>query len=221
MQDYEWLGDTPKDAWMETASGGRIHIFDPQPGEIQLDDIVHALGLTCRYGGHCRVHYSVAQHSVHVADIIKKRGGDETLQLQALLHDAAEAYIGDLPRPVKMWMSQFKVLDNFLTSEIMKAFKVPLVDGDLGPEIHYVDMNICHDEGKAILQSGLAPDSDVLTFDPETQKTVREKGVDFTGGKGPWWSQLESFGMTIAPWEASMATHVLRKRILSLMGDLF
>lgn len=186
---YEWLGNTPKDAWMETSTGGKIHIFDPQPGEIRLEDIVHACGYTCRYGGHCKTHYSVAQHSVHVADVVKDRGGNATLQLQALLHDAAEAYIGDLPRPVKMWMSQFQDLDAYLTGKIMEVFGVPLQNDDLPHEIHYVDRNICHDEGKVLLKSG----------------------------PGAWWSNLESFGLEIDPWGPSVAKHVMRRRIQELM----
>jgi hypothetical protein len=90
---------------MLTASG---RTFDPRAmaaggtgDSIAIEDIAHALSHICRFGGHCERHYSVAEHSLYVADILKSRGMPATGQLAGLLHDAHEAYCGDVPTPIK------------------------------------------------------------------------------------------------------------------------
>ncbi len=84
------------DAWMMTYTGKKFHFLDPQPDEIDIVDIAHHLSLLCRFTGACKYFYSVAEHSVRVAGIVRQH-----LKLSALLHDAAEAYINDISRPVK------------------------------------------------------------------------------------------------------------------------
>jgi len=81
--------------WITTYTGKRFHYLDPQPEEIDIVDIAHALSLTCRFGGHCKEFYSVAEHSIRVAEIVPKE-----FQLLALLHDAGEAYTGDVQSPI-------------------------------------------------------------------------------------------------------------------------
>lgn len=83
-------------AWIQTASGGKFHILDPQQSEIHITDIAHALSMMCRFTGHVRRFYSVAEHSVHASRIVPANDA-----LWALLHDASEAYIADLNRPLK------------------------------------------------------------------------------------------------------------------------
>ena len=75
--------------------------FDPDPEQIELADIARALANQCRFGGHTRTFYSVAQHCVLVSELIEQEGGDAQAALAALMHDAAEAYLGDLPHPIK------------------------------------------------------------------------------------------------------------------------
>src|SRR4051794_27255584 len=86
-----------------TASGARFDPFAPDAASIEIRDIAHALGNLCRFGGHCRVFYSVAQHSCLVADLVERRGAGVECVHWALLHDASEAYLGDLPHPVKRY----------------------------------------------------------------------------------------------------------------------
>ena len=81
---------------MQTASGLRFHQLDPRPDEISLADIAHSLSLQCRFGGHCPRFYSVAEHSV-----LASLAAPPLLALPMLLHDAAEAYVGDVIRPLK------------------------------------------------------------------------------------------------------------------------
>lgn len=87
---------TRKGDWIQTHLGIRFYPLDPRPEEVEVQDIAHALSLMCRFGGHIREFYSVAQHSVYVSQCVPKE-----YRLWALLHDAAEAYISDLCAPVK------------------------------------------------------------------------------------------------------------------------
>jgi 5'-deoxynucleotidase YfbR-like HD superfamily hydrolase len=80
--------------YVGTRSGGHVPLIDPLPRHIKTRDIAHALSHQCRYGGHVRHHYSVAQHSYHVS-----RG--TMFRLEGALHDAAEAYLGDVCQPLK------------------------------------------------------------------------------------------------------------------------
>ena len=83
-----------KTDWMQTYTGRRIYPLDPSSDDIYIEDIAHALSLMCRFGGHCREFYSIAQHSVLVSQYCKDK-------LYGLLHDAEEAYLTDMIRPVK------------------------------------------------------------------------------------------------------------------------
>ena len=87
--------------YIQTVSGRRFNPLDPDPGEVDIGDIARALSHLCRFGGNCRRFYSVANHSCLVADLVAERGGDVEAQLWALLHDASEAYLVDLPHPLK------------------------------------------------------------------------------------------------------------------------
>lgn len=91
--------------WMLTASGGEYHLTGAQvllPGNApRIDDIAHALATINRFNGHTTRPYSVAEHSLLVADIAASRGASRAVQLACLLHDAHEAYVGDMHSPAK------------------------------------------------------------------------------------------------------------------------
>jgi hypothetical protein len=87
--------------YLQTVSGKWVNPLDPDPEQFDIEDIARALGNLCRFGGHCRTFYSVAQHSVIVSQLVEERGGDAEDVFAALMHDAAEAYLGDMPHPLK------------------------------------------------------------------------------------------------------------------------
>lgn len=94
--------------YMHTASGGKYYPFDPRPEEVDIETIAHHLATRGRFNGATqhrlypeRIHYSVAEHSVYVARYVEKELNRPDLALCALLHDASEAYNGDLIRPLK------------------------------------------------------------------------------------------------------------------------
>lgn len=103
--------------WFQTHSGVRFFPLDPHPEDINIDDITHALARTCRFGGHVRDYYSVAQHSVIVSNIVP-----EELALYGLLHDATEAYIGDCVRPLKYSMPQYREIEENLWGVVADRF---------------------------------------------------------------------------------------------------
>ena len=86
---------------MITSSGRLFWPFDPRPEQVSIEDIAHALAHVCRFGGHARAFYSVAQHSVIVASGVHVDEHGPAAALAALCHDAAEAYCGDMIRPLR------------------------------------------------------------------------------------------------------------------------
>ena len=91
----------PSSNHIRTYTGGWINPLEPSPDEFLIDDIAHALSLQCRFTGHVSEFYSVAQHSVLVAYELMEKFGDEKLDYEGLMHDASEAYLSDIARPVK------------------------------------------------------------------------------------------------------------------------
>lgn len=108
-----------KGDWMQTATGSKFWPLDPKPDEILIEDVARALSKICRFGGHCREFYSVAQHSCHVADIVN---GDQAARRWGLLHEAAEAYIGDMVRPLKLFMAEFNRVEAEILSAVSQRF---------------------------------------------------------------------------------------------------
>lgn len=167
----EWLrGD-----WMQTYTGKQFFPFDPRVEDIDIVGIAHALAMTCRYGGHCKQFYSVAQHSVLVASKAAPHNA-----LRALMHDAPEAYTGDLIRPIKKHpeMVVFEWVEENVEKVICAKFDLPfrLVNA----EIKKLDNRILLDEREQVMT--VSPhDWAVLgeplgvTIDPWTPELAREK----------------------------------------------
>lgn len=105
--------------WMQTASGRKFWPIDPRPDEVFIDDIAHALSNVCRFGGHCREFYSVAEHSILVSYDVEPR-----LAMAGLLHDASEAYISDIVRPAKKHVAGYSEIEQRLQDAIGEAFGV-------------------------------------------------------------------------------------------------
>ncbi len=115
------------DISIETFTGRRFYLLHPEDSDIQLVDIAHALSQICRFAGHSSHFYSVAEHSVRVAAIVPKE-----IKLAALLHDAAEAYMGDISRPLKTILRDrmdFDAIENRIQAAIDDHLRVdPVAD---------------------------------------------------------------------------------------------
>lgn len=107
-------------SWMQTYTGKQFDLVDIQIDLIDIQDIAHSLSLICRYNGHCLKFYSVAQHSVLCSRMVRGRNN----KLWCLLHDAAEAYIGDITRPVKQ-IYPVKNLEDKILEKIAEKFALP------------------------------------------------------------------------------------------------
>lgn len=103
---------------IRTASGIYMNVFEPTMEMICIEDIAHALAMQCRFGGHLPVFYSVAQHSLNCSFLID----DKELKLAALLHDASEAYLMDIPRPIKKRLANYKEIEHGLMLLIAEKF---------------------------------------------------------------------------------------------------
>lgn len=112
----ERIGD-----WMQLVSGQQFWPLDPRVEEIDIGDIAHALSMQCRYGGHCLRFYSVAEHCCHVSDACP-----DEYALWGLLHDASEAYLTDVIRPIKPMLTGYKALEERLMACICERFGLPV-----------------------------------------------------------------------------------------------
>lgn len=111
--------------WIMTISRRRFHVLDPRPDEIEIGDIAHALALQTRFGGHVPQPYSVAQHSILVSEQAERRAPPGMGRMAArwgLLHDAAEAYLVDVPRPVKRQLRGYAEMETAAARAIARRF---------------------------------------------------------------------------------------------------
>jgi 5'-deoxynucleotidase YfbR-like HD superfamily hydrolase len=104
-------------SYLTTYTGKKFFPLETKSEDIEIIDIAHALSLVCRFGGHVNKFHSVAQHSVIVSDILP-----DELKMWGLLHDAAEAYIADIPRPAKEHLPQYHDLEDGILKAVAKKF---------------------------------------------------------------------------------------------------
>ncbi len=102
----------------------KIHFTptDPKIEDIKIEDIAHSLSLLCRANGHCKEFFSVAQHSLNCAREARAWGYSKRIQLACLLHDASEAYLSDVPRPLKLQMPEYKAFENKLEAMVYEKY---------------------------------------------------------------------------------------------------
>ena len=107
------------DSWIQTYTGKKFYPLNPGVEDICIEDIAHALSMQCRFTGHCKFHYSIAQHSVLVSYL-----SDDKDRMHALLHDASEAYICDLSSPLKrsVRFAEYRKIESVLQAAILRKF---------------------------------------------------------------------------------------------------
>lgn len=120
-----------KDAWIRTYSGGKVYFFEPEKSNIQFEDISHSLSMLCRFNGATQEFYSVAQHSVLVAKEVYKETEDKKISFTALMHDASEAFISDIPSPFKSEFEGYKIAEKRMEEWLAKRFKYQYPHGGI------------------------------------------------------------------------------------------
>lgn len=132
--------------WIQT-SMATVSLNNPSVDDIHIEDIAHSLSLICRFGGHCNTFYSVAQHSVLVSTLVD----DPELQLIALLHDATEAYIGDIITPLKKILSQYTDIEDKFHLTIGEKFGLGDDLVHLPPAVKYADVKALKTEVRDLM----------------------------------------------------------------------
>ena len=122
---------------MTTYSGKQFTVFEPDIEAIDIADIGHALSLLCRGNGHVKHFYSVAQHCLNCVAEAKARGYSSRIQLSCLLHDATEAYMADLIRPIKNEIPLYREIENRLQEVIFRKYGID----DLVNDVHWKEID--------------------------------------------------------------------------------
>ena len=121
---------------------GKYHFLDPSPDEIDINTIATGLSNVCRYGGKVNHFYSVAEHSVILAKKVLEETGCTDKTLAALLHDASEAYLGDVSRPLKQFLPEYIAIEEKAEKVIQEKFNIkPMCEYG-----KYLDYNVVRDE---------------------------------------------------------------------------
>lgn len=146
--------------------GARFYLLSPRQEDIHITDIGHALAMQCRWTGHCKFHYSVAQHSVYCSYL----GSDEEA-LDRLMHDASEAYMADMSRPLKHYTDAGKY---YMQQEaiVQQAVRTRYGLGPEPPSVHIADNQMMWTEKEQIMNG---PD-----FSHESQRAIHP----YTGESG-------------------------------------
>lgn len=177
--------------FIETYSGRTFRPLTPVRAGIVVGDIAHALSNQCRYSGHTRWFYSVGEHSVRVSELLGSCGYSKSVQLWGLLHDASEAYLVDLPTPLKSDLTLgpvYKRAEKRLMRSVCKRFKLQI---SAPPAVHTADAVLLATE-------------------------VR----DLMHGDRPYWKKLTERPLPerIRPWSAAVAEYEFLRRFYALGG---
>lgn len=172
--------------WMQTYTGRAFYPLDPQPADIHPTDIGHALGMLCRYGGHVRRFYSVAEHCVLMSHAVPAEHA-----LWALLHDATEAYVVDVPRPLKRMLPEYRAIEDRVMRAIIERFEL---SDTMPDQVVGADRRILLDERAELLAPPPMPWASYL-------------------------EEQEPLGVTIAGWEPAIASRRYLQRFYQLTGE--
>ena len=135
------------DSWIETYSGIKVNLVNPYPSTIRITDIAHSLSMLCRYTGHTKQFYSVAQHSVYVSLLVPP-----PQKLPALLHDSAEAYLGDVSTPLKHLLPDYARLEYRMWRTIIEKYGLEEIDVDYRA-IKCADNDMLNVEAKTLMDN--------------------------------------------------------------------
>lgn len=129
--------------WIITAGGTQFDLLNPTASAVHPRDIAASLARICRFNGHCRDHYSVAEHSLRVAELVAPEH-----KLVALLHDATEAYVGDMVSPLKQMLPAYQQIEQRIWHIICERFGI---SPTLPAEVHQADLTMLATERRDLM----------------------------------------------------------------------
>lgn len=187
--------------WLQTFTGKAVDLFEPRTDQMDIRDVAHALAMQCRFNGHTREFYSVAEHSVRVAiECFKRSGGLRTAFVAGLLHDAAEAYVGDMVQPLKrgfeiiFGLQVFRATEERIQTALLRSLHMSPGARPMHEElVKDVDVALCATEARDLL--GVAPRPWNLSAEPLAERIERTL------------SPSEAESLFFRAWNASMICH--------------
>lgn len=136
-------------SWILTNSGRHVDLLNPAPENLEIEDIALGLSRECRFSGQTRAFYSVAQHSVLASRLVP-----EERALEALLHDATEAFLRDIPTPLKKRLPEYARIEAVLDRSIRQRFGLP---EEMSPEVHRADRILLATEKRDLMPDDRCP----------------------------------------------------------------
>ena len=151
-------------SWILTATGRHLNFLDPRPEDIHILDIAQGLANECRYNGHTRGFYSVAQHSWLASTIVPRQ-----YALEALLHDATEAYCKDLTHPLKQLLPGYQEIEARIAGVIGATFGIP---AESSPPVKHADLILLATERRDLMPRDAAQWAILEGIEPLAMKIV-------------------------------------------------
>lgn len=201
MTERERIGN-----WSQTISGRMFYPMDPRAEDVDIEDIAHALSFVCRFGGHSQKFYSVAEHSVRVSDAIQQSNGSKADAFFGLLHDAAEAYIGDMIWPLKQspLVVGYREIERRVEDAIALRFALLL---EQPPIVKHFDLVLLATEKRDLMNR------------PDRSGGARREQAAAAAKLGAWHCDVvEALTEKIKPWTSSEAKVRFLDRFVELGG---
>lgn len=179
-----------------TRSGRFVRFDVPDPDTIDIGDIAHGLSHLCRFAGQTRVFYSVAEHSVYVANLCPPEH-----MLWGLLHDAAEAYVVDVPKPLKRMVPEYREIERKVMAAVCRKFGLPVEEPAC---VKRADLIMLATEGRDLcapgweqwgLQMAPLPERLVQPLHPDLARTLFLEKFRSLAGSGTPFGRMDEEAM--------------------------
>jgi hypothetical protein len=133
------------------SSGEQFSIFYPERSEFKIIDIAHSLSNICRFNGHCKHFYSVAQHSIAVKELMRNHGEDAVMQMYGLTHDVSEFVCADLQSTFKKCLSGYKEIEDKIEKAFYDTYDIPQPSEEQRVVIEEYDKMALYVEAKSLM----------------------------------------------------------------------